>query len=62
MEGSEEKTATHCVCVVRERRWSDAIEVDFNGVHCDVLKEFMECSNLRNIEVLSFMSERGLWE
>ena len=38
------------------------IEVDFNGVHCDVLKEFMECSNLRNVEVLSFMSERGLWE
>ena len=31
-------------------------------MHCDVLKEFMECSNLRNIEVLSFMSERGLWE
>ena len=36
------------------------VEVDFNGVHCDVLKQFMECDNLRNIEVLSFMSERGV--
>lgn len=30
--------------------------MDFTGVHCEVLKAFLECGNVRNIEVLSFMS------
>ena len=33
--------------------------MDFTGVHCEVLKAFLECGNVRNIEVLSFMSGGG---
>lgn len=30
--------------------------MNFTGVSCDLLKRFLECDNMRNIEVLSFMS------
>lgn len=35
------------------------IETDLTGVNCDVLKRFMECENMHNIEELSFMRTRG---
>ena len=34
--------------------------MDFTGVSCELLQRFLECSNMRNIEVLSFMSKIGL--
>ena len=49
---------TLCIC---RTQWTAGfiVETDLTGVSCDVLKRFMECENMHNIEELSFMRKLG---
>lgn len=45
------------VCVVGFEVMLLGLVMDFSTVSDDLLKRFLECKNMRNIEVLSFKSE-----
>lgn len=45
------------VCVVGFEVMLLGLVMDFSTVSDDLLKRFLECKNMRNIEVLSFKSQ-----
>lgn len=36
------------------------VEIDFREVRNELFQEFMECANMKNLEVLSLKSRRGV--